>query len=102
MLRLIVLNAAVVKVSVCFPDLPLAPEPHQLLQVASLRAVPSAEQVAERTGQSEEHFQKSEAGVRITPTSLSANILISEKSTSPLWFIRKWMQSFAHTARLIF
>ena len=102
MLRLIARNAEVVKVSVCFPDLPLAPEPHQLLPVASLRAVPSAEQAAERTGQSEEHFPKSEAGGRITPTSLSANILIREKSTSPLWLIKKWMQSFAHTARLIF
>ena len=62
MLRLIALNAEVVKASVCFPDLPLAPEPHQLLQVASLRAVPSAEQVAERTGQSKEHSPKFEAG----------------------------------------
>ena len=55
-------NAEVVKASVCFPDLPLAPEPQQLLPVASLRAVPSAEQAAERTGQSEEHSPKSEAG----------------------------------------
>ena len=102
MLQLIAQNAEVVKVSVCFPDLPLAPEPHQLLPVASLQAVPSAEQVAERTGQSEEHSAKSEAGERITPASLSANILIREESTSPLWFIRKWMQSFAHTAHLIF
>ena len=47
---------------ICFPDLPLAPEPEQLLPVASLRAVPSAEQAAERTGQSEEHSPKSEAG----------------------------------------
>ena len=102
MLRLIARNAEVVKVSVCFPDLPLVPEPHQLLQVASLLAVPSAEQAAERTGQSKEHSPKSEAGGRITPTSLSANILIREKSTSPLWLIKKWMQSFAHTARLTF
>ena len=61
MLQLIARNAEVVKVSVCFPDLPLAPEPHQLLPVASLRAVPSAEQAAERTGQSKEHSPKSEA-----------------------------------------
>ena len=62
MLRLIALNAEVEKVSVCFPDLPLVPEPHQQLPVASLRAVPSAEQVAERTGQFEEHSPKFEAG----------------------------------------
>ena len=62
MVRLIVLNAEVVKVSVCFPDLPLAPEPQQLLPVANLRVVPSAEQAAERTGQSKEHSPKSEAG----------------------------------------
>ena len=62
MLRLIARNAAVVKASVCFPDLPLVPEPHQLLPVASLQAVPSAEQAAERAGQSKEHSPKSEAG----------------------------------------
>ena len=62
MLRSIARNADVVKASVCFPDLPLAPEPQQLLPVASLQAVPSAEQAAERTGQSEEHSPKSEAG----------------------------------------
>ena len=62
MLQLIALNAEVVKVSVCFPDLPLVPEPHQQLPVASLRAVPSAEQAAERTGQSEEYSPKFEAG----------------------------------------
>ena len=62
MLRSIAQNAEVVKVSVCFPDLPLVPEPHQLLPVSSLRAFPSAELVAERTGQSEEYFPKFEAG----------------------------------------
>ena len=62
MLQSIVRNAEVVKVSVFFPDLLLAPEPHQLPPVASLRAVPSAEQVAERTGQSEEYSPKFEAG----------------------------------------
>ena len=62
MLQLIARNAEVVEVSVCFPDLPLAQEPQQLLPVASLGAVPSTEQAAERTGQSEEHSPKSEAG----------------------------------------
>ena len=62
MLQLIARHAEVVKVSVCFPDLPLALEPHQLPPAVSLRAVPSAEQAAERTGQSEEHSPKSEAG----------------------------------------
>ena len=84
MLRSIARNVEVVKVSVCFPDLPLAPEQHQPLPVASLQAVPSAEQAAERTGQSEEHSTKFEAGGRITPTFLSANILIREKSATPL------------------